>query len=119
MKRVTLKALMPNATEVFKKLFETLEIQEPGFKNVVVLYRRTIPDEPTPKSEKSPIREYDPVSHVLLLHVLEHACAGLLKPDTKAELISCTHHYACSKTRHECSFILAHVLRQASHHSSS
>ena len=58
---MTLKALMPNAREVLRKLFETLEIQEPGFKNVVILYRRVIPADPTPKSEKTPIKEYDPV----------------------------------------------------------
>ena len=58
---MTLKALMPSALQVLKKLFETLEIQEPGFKNVVVLYRRVIPSDPAPKSEKTPIKDYDPV----------------------------------------------------------
>ncbi|KAK9809543.1 hypothetical protein WJX73_000179 [Symbiochloris irregularis] len=57
--RITLKSLMPNAGAVFSKLFSTLEIEEPGFKNVVVLYRRVIPDDPTPKNEKSPVKEYD------------------------------------------------------------
>ena len=37
--RQTLRHLMPNAGAVFENLFKTLEIQEPAFKEVVVLYR--------------------------------------------------------------------------------
>ena len=59
---MTLKALMPTTKAVFNQLFTTLTIEEPGFQDVVILYRRNIPDKPQPKNEKSPIRDEDPVS---------------------------------------------------------
>lgn len=37
--RQTLRDIMPNAGAVFENLFKTLEITEPAFKEVVVLYR--------------------------------------------------------------------------------
>ena len=60
-RRVTLKALMPNTKAVFSKLMSTLTIEEPGFQDVVILYRRNTPDNPQPKNEKTPIRDEDPV----------------------------------------------------------
>ena len=60
-RRITLKDLMPNTKAVLSKLLQTLTIQEPGFKNVIILYRRTIPEKPEPKNEKTPIRDQDPV----------------------------------------------------------
>jgi hypothetical protein len=41
--RLTLRRLMPNIFVLFRKLFSTLEIQEPTFKEVVLLYRMARP----------------------------------------------------------------------------
>ena len=58
---MTLKALMPTAKEICSKLLSTLTIEEPGFQDVVIVYRRNTPENPQPKNEKTPIREEDPV----------------------------------------------------------
>ena len=58
---MTLKALMPNTKEILSKLLTTLTIEEPGFQDVVILYRRNTSGNPQPKNEKTPIREEDPV----------------------------------------------------------
>lgn len=38
--RITLKDLMPNASAVLRQLFKEITIQEPTFRDVVILYRR-------------------------------------------------------------------------------
>lgn len=59
---------MPNAAAVFQNFFKPLEIQEPAFKNVVVLYRRKVADKPQRRSEYEPIRAHDAVRpHPFLL----------------------------------------------------
>ncbi len=59
--RRSLRSIMPDAAAVFRNLFATLDIQEPAFKNVVVLYRRKIADKPECKSEYEPVRAHDVV----------------------------------------------------------
>ena len=59
--RRSLRSIMPDAAKVFENLFKPLEIQEPAFKNVVVLYRRKVPDKPQRKSEYEPIRKHNVV----------------------------------------------------------
>jgi len=46
--RLTLRRLMPNILTLLRKLFSTLEIQEPTFKEVVLLYRMAKPREGNP-----------------------------------------------------------------------
>jgi hypothetical protein len=60
-KRRSLRSIMPDAAAVFQNLFKTLEIQEPAFKNVVILYRRMVSDKPERKSEYEPIRAHNTV----------------------------------------------------------
>ena len=58
--RVTLQAIMPDAASVIKNLFKTLTIQEPTFKDVVILYRRK-PDAGGGSDEKDPKAEFNQV----------------------------------------------------------
>ena len=60
--RRSLRSIMPNAGAVFENLFKQLDIEEPAFKNVVVLYRRKVADNPQRKSEYEPIRKHNVVS---------------------------------------------------------
>jgi hypothetical protein len=53
--RQSLRRLLPDALSVARNFFATLRIQEPAFKNVVVLY-------PQRKSEYEPIRSHNLVS---------------------------------------------------------
>ena len=46
--RLTLRRLMPNILTLLRKLFSTLEIQEPTFKEVVLLYRLAKPRDGDP-----------------------------------------------------------------------
>ena len=62
--RRSLRSIMPNAKAVFENLFKQLDIEEPAFKNVVVLYRRKVSDKPQRKSEYEPIRDHNLVSHL-------------------------------------------------------
>ena len=62
-----MRSLMPNARKVVENFFKTLSIQEPAFKDVVVLYRRRVPDQPVRKSEYDPIRPHDPVRIIACL----------------------------------------------------
>lgn len=69
--RRSLRSIMPDAGKVFENFFKTLDIQEPAFKNMVVLYRRKVPDNPQRKSEYEPIRKHNVVS--TQLHLAFHA----------------------------------------------
>ena len=60
--RRSLRSIMPDAKAVFGNFFKQLDIEEPAFKNVVVLYRRKVADKPQRKSEYEPIREHNVVS---------------------------------------------------------
>lgn len=55
--RLTLRRLMPNIFVLLRKLFSTLEIQEPTFKEVVLLYRmaQPRPNEPSGPSGAGPL----------------------------------------------------------------
>ncbi len=66
--RQSLRRLMPDAAAVLRNMFATLQIQEPAFKNVVVLYRRKVAASPQRKSEYEPIRSHNLVrpSHPLM-----------------------------------------------------
>ncbi|CAL8464423.1 g3958 [Coccomyxa elongata] len=57
--RQSLRRLMPDAAAVLRNMFATLQIQEPAFKNVVVLYRRKVATSPQRKSEYEPIRNHN------------------------------------------------------------
>ena len=48
--RRSLRSIMPDAKAVFGNFFKQLDIEEPAFKNVVVLYRRKVADKPQRKS---------------------------------------------------------------------
>ena len=63
--RVTLQAIMPDAASVIKNIFRTLTIQEPTFKDVVILYRRQ-PDAGGGSDEKDPKAEFNQVIRVSL-----------------------------------------------------
>lgn len=52
---------MPDAAAVLQNFFKPLDIQEPAFRNVVVLYRRKVADKVERKSEYEPIRTHNPV----------------------------------------------------------
>lgn len=57
--RQSLRRLMPDAASVLRCMFATLHIQEPAFKDVVVLYRRKVASTPQRKSEYEPIRSHN------------------------------------------------------------
>ena len=57
--RQSLRQIMPDAGAVMRNMFKTLHIQEPAFKNVVVLYRRKVAATPQRKSEYEPIRSHN------------------------------------------------------------
>lgn len=57
--RQSLRRLMPDAASVLGCMFATLHIQEPAFKDVVVLYRRKVASTPQRKSEYEPIRSHN------------------------------------------------------------
>ena len=59
--RVTLKTLMPDTISVFKLLLKNIEIREPAFKDVIILYRRKINQNAKPSSEKEILRDAPPV----------------------------------------------------------
>ena len=77
--RRSLRSIMPDAGKVFENFFKTLDIQEPAFKNMVVLYRRKVPDKPQRKSEYEPIRKHNVVSTLLPLasHASHSPCQHL------------------------------------------
>ena len=77
--RRSLRSIMPDAGKVFENFFKTLNIQEPAFKNMVVLYRRKVPDNPQRKSEYEPIRKHNVVSTLLRLasHASHSPCQHL------------------------------------------
>ncbi len=61
-RRVSLQQLMPTVGAVLKNVTKEMEIQEPTYKDVVVLYRRTVPDKPVKKSDRDPVIACDKVS---------------------------------------------------------
>ena len=61
-RRATLQRLMPDAGSVFSQLFTTLEIQEPCFTDLVILYRKSKQVLDRPSSEKDPLPKYSKAS---------------------------------------------------------
>ena len=59
---MTLQRLMPNAASVFQQLLTTLEIQEPCFTDLVILYRKSKQVLERPSSEKDPLPKYSQAS---------------------------------------------------------
>ncbi len=57
--RTTLRQLMPNAAAVFKHLASSVQLREPAFRNVVVIYRRR--GGPPDTGDHGPQRTLDPV----------------------------------------------------------
>lgn len=62
-RRITLQRLMPDAAKTFSLLFTKLEIQEPCFTDVVILYRKSKQVLDRPSTEKDPLPAYGQVSH--------------------------------------------------------
>ena len=59
-RRVTFRHLMPSVLSVLGSFPLVLTIEEPAYKDVVVLYRKSVPDKQVRKSEKDPEFDYDP-----------------------------------------------------------
>lgn len=57
-RRITLQRLMPDAASVLKLSLTTLEIQEPCFTDLVILYRKSKAVLDRPSSEKEPLPKY-------------------------------------------------------------
>ena len=74
-KRVTLQRLMPDAASTFAQLFTRLEIQEPCFTDLVVLYRKSKSVLERPSSEKDQLPRYSKVSHCSQSCPPKHAVA--------------------------------------------
>ena len=68
MERVTLKDLMPDTAAVLQLLFKELTIQEPTFRDVLILFRRDLSSS-MQKDEKMPIKNAKPVG-LLPLYIL-------------------------------------------------
>ncbi len=63
-RRITLQRLMPDAASVFSQAFKTLEIQEPCFTDLVILYRKSKQVLDRPSSEKDPLPKYSKVQYL-------------------------------------------------------
>ena len=61
-RRITLQRLMPDAASVFKLCLTALEIQEPCFTDLVILYRKSKEVLDRPSSEKEPLPKYSKAS---------------------------------------------------------
>ena len=65
-RRITLQRLMPDVAKTFSLLFTKLEIQEPCFTDVVILYRKSKQVLERPSTEKDPLPAYGKVSYYAL-----------------------------------------------------
>ena len=72
-RRVSFRHLMPSALSVLKSLPKVVTIEEPAYKDVVVLYRKSVPDKQVRKSEKDPEFDYDPQRARRNVHVKRFA----------------------------------------------
>ena len=72
-RRVSFRHLMPSALSVLKSLPKVITIEEPAYKDVVVLYRKSVPDKQVRKSEKDPEFDYDPARARRNVHVKRFA----------------------------------------------
>lgn len=63
--RTTLRQLMPNAAAVLRHLTSSVELREPAFRNVVVIYRRK--GGAPAAGDRGPIRPLDPVRNFVSL----------------------------------------------------
>ena len=63
-RRITLQRLMPDAAKTFSLLFTKLEIQEPCFTDLVILYRKSKKVLDRPSSEKDPLPSFSKVDTV-------------------------------------------------------
>ena len=61
---MTLQRLMPDAGSVLKLALTTLEIQEPCFTDMVILYRKSKEVLDRPSSEKDPLPKYSKASAI-------------------------------------------------------
>jgi hypothetical protein len=68
-KRTTLRQLMPNAAAVFKHLTSSVQLREPAFRNVVVIYRRR--GGPPDTGDHGPQRTLDPVRKPAALNLAD------------------------------------------------
>ena len=59
-RRVSFRHLMPSTLSVLKSFPKVLTIEEPAYKDVVVLYRKSVPDKQVRKTEKDPEFDFDP-----------------------------------------------------------
>ena len=60
-RRITLQRLMPDAGKTFSLLFTKLQIQEPCFSDVVILYRKSKQVLDRPSAEKDTLPSYGKV----------------------------------------------------------
>lgn len=58
--RKTFARTFPTGTSVFKQLFKKISLQEATFKDVIILYRKAVPDAGIPTGEFDIIRPADP-----------------------------------------------------------
>ncbi|KAL4427112.1 hypothetical protein ABPG77_001116 [Micractinium sp. CCAP 211/92] len=58
--RRTFARVFPDGTSVLKQLLKKVKLQEACFRDVVVLYRKAVPDKPVPASEVDVVKEADP-----------------------------------------------------------
>lgn len=72
-RRVTFRHLMPSTASVLKSFPTVLTIEEPAYKDVVVLYRKAVPDKQVRKSEKDPEFDYVPARARRNVHVKRFA----------------------------------------------
>ena len=76
-RRITLQRLMPDAGKTFSLLFTKLQIQEPCFSDVVILYRKSKQVLDRPSAEKDTLPSYGKVTcdifaSVHSFHTLPH-----------------------------------------------
>lgn len=58
--RRTFARVFPDGKAILKQLLKKVKLQEACFRDVVVLYRRAVPDKPAPASEVDVVKEADP-----------------------------------------------------------
>ncbi|KAL4459125.1 hypothetical protein ABPG75_013990 [Micractinium tetrahymenae] len=58
--RRTFARVFPDGASVLKQLLKKVKLQEACFRDVVVLYRKAVPDKPVPASEVDVVKEADP-----------------------------------------------------------
>ena len=90
-RRVTLQRLMPDAGKTFSLLFTKLQIQEPCFTDVVILYRKSKQVLDRPSAEKDVVPAYGQVTCSANLHGLITVSNTPLQAWYTCSLYFCMH----------------------------